>query len=101
MRLTGLEAARNDQVDVLNHLARHWARELGWLTGQDVAYKHAGGERTYAVGDHIQITRNIRRHGQQRDLTNGTTSFYVVTAALAGSRATSKVETNWPCLSIR
>ncbi|MDP1877336.1 MAG: AAA family ATPase [Actinomycetota bacterium] len=72
MRLTGLEASRNDQVDVLNHLARHWARHQGWLTGQDVAYKHAGNERTYAVGDHIQITRNIRRHGQQRDLNNGT-----------------------------
>ncbi|MHB1164544.1 MAG: AAA family ATPase [Candidatus Nanopelagicales bacterium] len=79
MRLTGLEAARNDQVDILNHLARHWARERGWLTGQDVAYKHAGNERTYAVGDHIQITRNIRRHGQQRDLTNGTRAL--VTAA--------------------
>lgn len=72
MRLTGLEAARNDQVDVLNHLARHWAREGGWLTGQDVVFKHAGNERVYAVGDHIQITRNIKRHGTQRDLNNGT-----------------------------
>ena len=72
MRLTGLDASRNDQVDVLNHLARHWARERGWLTGPDVAYKHAGSERTYAAGDHIEITRNIRRHGAQRDLNNGT-----------------------------
>jgi nucleoside-triphosphatase THEP1 len=72
MRLTGLDADRNDQVDVLNHLARHWARRSGWLTGDDVTFKHAGGERTYAVGDHLQITRNIKRTGTQRDLNNGT-----------------------------
>ena len=72
MRLTGLDADRNDQVDVLNHLARHWARTSGWLTGNDVTFKHAGNERTYAVGDHLQITRNIKRAGDQRDLNNGT-----------------------------
>ena len=72
MRLTGLDADRNDQVDVLNHLARHWARSSGWLTGDDVIFKHAGTERTYAVGDHLQITRNIKRAGDQRDLNNGT-----------------------------
>lgn len=79
MRLTGLEAARNDQVDVLNHLARHWAREQGWLTGPDVAYKHAGNERTYAIGDHIQITRNLKRHGEQRNLNNGTRALVTAT----------------------
>ena len=72
MRLTGLDADRNDQVDVLNHLARHWARTSGWLAGNDVTFKHAGNERTYAVGDHLQITRNIKRAGDQRDLNNGT-----------------------------
>jgi nucleoside-triphosphatase THEP1 len=72
MRLTGLDADRNDQVDVLNHLARHWARSSGWLTGKDVTFKHAGTERTYAVGDHLQITRNIKRTGAHRDLNNGT-----------------------------
>lgn len=72
MRLTGLDADRNDQVDVLNHLARHWARSSGWLAGDDVTFRHAGNERTYSVGDHLQITRNIKRAGDQLDLNNGT-----------------------------
>jgi ATP-dependent exoDNAse (exonuclease V) alpha subunit len=81
MRRTGLDADRNDQVDILNHLARHHARERGWLSGDDVTYAHAGTRCTYAVGDHIQITRNIYRPGTQHDLHNGTRAL--VTAVQA------------------
>jgi hypothetical protein len=79
MRLTGLEADRNDQVDILNALARDQARRQGWLTGEDTTFKHAGNQRTYAAGDHVVVTRNIKRHGTGRDLHNGTRAL--VTAA--------------------
>jgi ATP-dependent exoDNAse (exonuclease V) alpha subunit len=72
MRQTGLDSDRNDQVDILNGLARHWARQRGWLEGDDVTFRHAGSDRSYAVGDHVQVTKNIKRGGTQRSLSNGT-----------------------------
>lgn len=83
MSCTSLDAERNDQVEILNLLARHQARDRGWITGNDVTYAHAGIKRTYAVGDQIQITRNIYRAGGQPGLHNGTRALVT---ALHGDR---------------
>ena len=77
LHATGLESDRNDQVEVLNTLARAEARVRGWLTGADVIFRDRGRSRILAVGDQIIITRNIPR-GTDRTLANGTRA--VVTA---------------------
>ena len=46
MRLTGLDADRNDQVDVLNHLARHWARSQR-LAHRERRHLQARRQRTH------------------------------------------------------
>ena len=61
LRACGIESQRNDQVDVLNALARTTARSEGWLTGDDVRYVHRGRTIEYAVGDQVIITRNTPR----------------------------------------
>ena len=58
---TGLESDRNDQVDILNTLARQEARQRGWITGTDHPYTAKGTTVAYADGDHILITTNIHR----------------------------------------
>jgi len=68
---TGLESDRNDQVEILNHLARNEARRRGWITGPDRTFVDRGRQRTLAVGDQIVIIKNIAR-GAGRSLTNGT-----------------------------
>jgi conjugative relaxase-like TrwC/TraI family protein len=68
---TGVESARNDQVDILNALARTKARERGWLTGTDHRYTVNGRSITYAEGDQILITTNIHRRTRPV-LANGT-----------------------------
>lgn len=68
---TALESDRNDQVDILNALARREARGRGWLSGPDTTYT-AGGKRVdYACGDHLMVTRNIKRE-DRTVLANGT-----------------------------
>lgn len=67
----GIESQRNDQVDILNALARRIARERGWLTGPDTSYQTRAGQATYAVGDQVVITKNIRRRDGST-LANGT-----------------------------
>lgn len=75
---TGLESDRNDQVDILNTLARREARQRGWIIGTDYPYTARGRTIAYAEGDQILITTNIhRRYGHS--LTNGTRAL--VTAA--------------------
>ena len=61
LRACGIESQRNDQVDVLNALARTTARAEGWLTGDDVRYTHRGRFIEYAAGDQVIITRNSPR----------------------------------------
>lgn len=76
----GIESQRNDQVDILNALARTTARENGWLTGPDTRFRIRNEEVNYAVGDQMIITRNIRR----RDgtvLANGTRGIVEDTGA--------------------
>lgn len=68
---TGLESDRNDQVEILNHLARSEARTRGWISGPDRTFNDRGRQRVIAVGDQIVITRNISR-GADRSLVNGT-----------------------------
>lgn len=74
---TGLESDRNDQVDILNSLARREARNRGWLQGPDVTFRDRGHTRTLAVGDQIVVTKNLSRRGKT-SLLNGTRA--VVTA---------------------
>ena len=57
LRPTGLESDRNDQVDILNALARIEARDTGWITGDDTTFTHRGTRAVYAAGDQIVITR--------------------------------------------
>jgi len=71
LHATGLESDRNDQVDILNTLARVEARNRGWITGNDVTFRDRGRTRSIAIGDQIVITKNIAR-GQDRSLANGT-----------------------------
>lgn len=81
-RLTtcGIESQRNDQVDILNALARGIARDNGWLAGPDTRYATKRADATYAVGDQIIITRNItRRDGSV--LANGTRGLIDATEA--------------------
>jgi conjugative relaxase-like TrwC/TraI family protein len=81
-RLTtcGIETQRNDQVDILNALARGIARDSGWLTGPDTRYANRRSDATYAVGDQVIITRNIaRRDGSV--LANGTRGLIDATDA--------------------
>jgi conjugative relaxase-like TrwC/TraI family protein len=81
-RLTtcGIESQRNDQVDILNALARGVARENGWLTGPDTRYANRRTEASYAVGDQVIITRNIRRRDGSV-LANGTRGLVEATEA--------------------
>ncbi len=74
----GIESQRNDQVNILNALARRIAREQGWLTGPDTRYQTRAGEGTYAVGDQVVITRNIRRRDGST-LANGTRGIVAAT----------------------
>lgn len=71
LHTTGMESDRNDQVEILNTLARSEARHRGWLTGDDVTFRDRGRTRDIAVGDQIVITKNIGR-GPERSLANGT-----------------------------
>ncbi|MDO8731932.1 MAG: AAA family ATPase [Actinomycetota bacterium] len=71
LHATGLESDRNDQVEILNTLARVEARNRGWITGGDVIFRDRGLTRSIAIGDQIVITKNITR-GQNRSLSNGT-----------------------------
>lgn len=66
-----IETQRNDQVDILNALARRTARERGWITGPDTTYTDRGTTVTYAPGDQVIVTRNIRRPDGST-LANGT-----------------------------
>lgn len=68
---TGLESDRNDQVDILNSLARREARQRGWITGPDHPYTATGRTVAYAEGDQILITTNIHRRARS-SLANGT-----------------------------
>ena len=68
---TGLESDRNDQVDILNTLARREARQRGWITGLDQTYTAKGRTVAYAEGDQILITTNIHRKARP-SLANGT-----------------------------
>jgi len=68
---TGLESDRNDQVDILNTLARHEARQRGWITGADHPYTANGRTVSYGEGDHILVTANIHRRTRP-SLANGT-----------------------------
>lgn len=77
LHATGLESDRNDQVEILNALARDEARRRGWLTGGNHTFRDRGRTRTVAVGDQIVITKNISR-SQDRSLANGTRA--IVTA---------------------
>lgn len=77
LHATGLESDRNDQVDILNILARREARARGWLTGPDVTYRDRGRTRALAVGDQVVITKNLTGRGGT-PLLNGTRA--VVTA---------------------
>jgi conjugative relaxase-like TrwC/TraI family protein len=81
-RLTtcGIESQRNDQVDILNALARGIARDNGWLTGPDTRYANRRSDATYAVGDQVIITRNISRHDGSV-LANGTRGLIEATEA--------------------
>jgi conjugative relaxase-like TrwC/TraI family protein len=74
----GIESQRNDQVDILNALARRIAREQGWVTGPDTSYQTRAGEALYAVGDQVVITRNIRRR-DGTTLANGTRGIVAAT----------------------
>jgi ATP-dependent exoDNAse (exonuclease V) alpha subunit len=87
----GIESQRNDQVDILNALARTTARDSGWLTGPDTRYRIRNDEVTYAVGDQMIVTRNIRR----RDgtvLANGTRGIVEETPS-AGLRIVTRDDT--------
>lgn len=53
-------AWRRRTVTDLNRLARHRARQLGWITGPDL---QAPGGRPYAAGDHV-ITLGPNHHAQ-------------------------------------
>lgn len=66
-----IETQRNDQVDILNALARTAARDRGWITGTDTTYSDGGSTVDYATGDQVIITRNIRRPDGST-LANGT-----------------------------
>lgn len=68
---TGLESDRNDQVDILNTLARREARQRGWITGPDYPYTAKGRTVAYAEGDQILIMTNIHRKARP-SLANGT-----------------------------
>ena len=74
----GIESQRNDQVDILNALARRIAREQGWVTGPDTSYQTRAAEAMYAVGDQVVITRNIRRR-DGTTLANGTRGIVAAT----------------------
>ena len=82
LHATGLESDRNDQVEVLNVLARAEARRRGWVTGEDVTFRDKGRTRTMAVGDQLVITKNISRQ-QGSALANGTRGV-VTDAGAAG-----------------
>ncbi len=77
LHATGLESDRNDQVDILNHLARLEARKRGWITDDEVTFRDRGRTRAISVGDQIVITKNISR-SNDTSLTNGTRA--IVTA---------------------
>ena len=77
---TGLESDRNDQVDILNTLARHEARQRGWITGPDRNYTASGRTVAYAEGDHILITANVHRRNRA-SLANGTRALITATTA--------------------
>lgn len=75
---TGLESDRNDQVDILNTLARREARQRGWITGPEHPYTARGQTVTYAEGDQILITTNIHRRNRP-SLANGTRALVTAT----------------------
>jgi conjugative relaxase-like TrwC/TraI family protein len=75
---TGLESDRNDQVDILNTLARHEARQRGWITGPDRNYTASGRTVAYAEGDHILITANVHRRNRA-SFANGTRALVTAT----------------------
>ena len=77
LHATGLESDRNDQVEILNTLARTEARNRGWITGDDVTFTDRGRTRSIAVGDQIVITKNITRT-QEGSLVNGTRAVVTV-----------------------
>lgn len=82
LHATGLESDRNDQVDILNSLARREARARGWLWGEDVTYRDRGRTLSLAVGDQIVVTKNLAPRGHT-PLLNGTRA--VVTALDEGT----------------
>lgn len=77
LHTTGLDSDRNDQVDILNILARVEARRRGWLTGDNCTFRDRGRTTEVAVGDQLVITKNISRKSET-SLTNGTRA--IVTA---------------------
>lgn len=67
----GIETQRNDQVDVLNALARQVARRNGWISDHEHTYATRKRQITYALGDQLIVTRNIKRN-DGTVLANGT-----------------------------
>ena len=75
---TVLEAARNDQVAVLNQAAARIAEGAGWTRGEPLTIDDGWAERTYRVGEQVIITENLRKRtdetppGTERVILNGT-----------------------------
>ncbi len=61
---TILEAARNDEVQVLNSIAAEKARAHGWTSGRALHVSNGADTRDYRVGEQIVITQNLRKRAQ-------------------------------------
>jgi len=73
-----LEAARQDEVAVLNNMAQKVALKNGWATGEPLTMEAYGEQRQYYAGDQIYVKKNLHRSventpaGEERSLLNGT-----------------------------
>jgi ATP-dependent exoDNAse (exonuclease V) alpha subunit len=82
-------AARNGDVDELNHRIRSMARAGGHLGGEDVAFALRGGERlALAAGDVVRVRRNDyrSRRGEGEDVLNGFRGVVAEVDARRGAR---------------
>ncbi|MFI6579365.1 MobF family relaxase [Nocardiopsis sp. NPDC050513] len=82
-------AARNSDVDELNHRIRSMARVGGHLGGDDVGFAVAGGGRlALAAGDVVRVRRNDyrSRRGEGPDVLNGFRGVVAEVDARRGAR---------------
>ncbi|MGW8529106.1 MULTISPECIES: MobF family relaxase [Nocardiopsidaceae] len=82
-------AARNGDVDELNHRLRSLARAGGHLQGEEVGFALRGGERlALAAGDVVRVRRNDyrSRRGEGEDVLNGFRGVVAEVDARRGAR---------------